>query len=73
MDKETAIGKLMVFKSELSLLESFKGKAALIKDIDQKVKFLIKFKSTDNIPDLFVKDINDRLASIRPKNKEALK
>ena len=67
MTQGQAIKTLMDFKNELNLMEKFAGRAKLIKDIEKKLGFLIRYKAADNIPELFVKETNDKLSEIKGK------
>ena len=65
MNKEQAITKLTDFKRDLDEMEKFAGKAAQIKSIEKKIQFLSRYMAVDNIPELFVNEIDKELQRIK--------
>ena len=66
MDKEEALKYLTDLKLKIEIDNSFKGKSSLLKSIRKKIQFLMIFKCSgdDNLPELFVKEIERELNNI---------
>lgn len=67
MTKTQAIRELANMKTELTLMPTFKGRAAMIKKIRGSIRYLQKYAVGGNIPQLIVNERTMELESIKPK------
>ena len=56
MKSTAAIEKLMSIKHDLETGEKFEGRQRVLRAIDKKIAFLLKYNPSDNLPRLFVKE-----------------
>ena len=56
ISKVQAIEQLGSIKQDIFEMDRFAGQAMAIREIEKKIKFLMKYKVLDNLPELFVKE-----------------
>jgi len=65
MTKTEAIEKLEIIRMELIQGDKFKGRAVLLRKINQRKSFLLRFKCNGNLPALMVKETENELNRIK--------
>ena len=54
MTKEQAIEQLESIKYDIAIMDRLACQAMAMRNVDEKISFLMKYKALDNLPELFV-------------------